>query len=350
MKRTLAIHLATATLCPAQDVLILKNGDRRAGDIASADENVIRLRVSLNADAPGTPPAPSSAMATVSIPRSDVVSIEFRSDPALEARLRTPSTTTIYELEAHWKKHEPWLPTARSPAGAIGCSFGNALLATGDSDKADRALELFTLIEEKSWSNEDKALAKQGRLRAMVATGRASEAIEQAKQLAVETEDPQILIEANYILAQAADKDLRDFLKENPRWDIDSNVIDQRHELYNKVLELYLYPALFFGSDNEKAARGLWGATGIYQASNQTRLALETSRDIVTFYPATPEAARAREYLATLTPDQLAQDSEAEARKELQDGITSSPAPPTDSATATNEPTSATKKSEKTKP
>jgi tetratricopeptide (TPR) repeat protein len=196
-----------------------------------------------------------------------------------------------------------------------------------DPTKATQALELFNRIEAKSWRDEDKARAKQGRLRAMLALGRAEEAVEQAQKLAEQSEDHEILIEAKNIMAQAAEKDLRNFLEENPRWEMDSNVIEERHRLYNRVLELYLYPALFFGSDAERSACGLWGAAGIYRLSNQTNLAIETARDIVTLYPDSPEATPAKQYLASLKPEELASDFEAEARKELQEGMTKSPDP-----------------------
>ena len=331
--------LASALLATAQDVLLLQSGERRSGEIVSADETTIRLRVPLGGDSAS--PVPGAAMATVSIPRANVESIEFKADPERDARLRTATPATLFQVEIDWKRAEPWLSFPRSPAGAIGCRYADLLLQTKDPAKAATANDLLTLIEQKSWSDQDKAHAKQGRLRAMVATGRAAEAIEQAKQLAQETEDPEILIEANYIMAQVAEKDLRAFLEENPRWDIDSNVIDQRHALYNKALELYLYPALFHGSDNARAARGLWGATGIYRlsASNaeeagnsdlsktQTGLAIETARDIIKLHPDTSEAKLAQQFLDTLPPEQLASDFETEARQDLQDGISESPAP-----------------------
>ena len=322
-KTALIFLLATALAATAQDVLLLKNGDRRSGEIVSPDPTMIRLRVSLGGPAL---PGAGTAMATVGIPRTDIDAIEFKADPNREDRLRSATPDQIPEVEADWKRLEPWIGFPRSQAGAIGCKLGELMLLTKDPAKAASALELFTLIEQKSWSDADKARAKQGRLRAMVATGRATEAIEQAQQLAAETEDPEILIEANYIMAQSADKDLKTFLEENPRWEQDSTVIDRRHELYNRVLELYLYPALFYGSDNERAARGLWGAVGVYRASSQLPLAIETSRDIAILYPATTEAKLAQDFLATLKPDQLATDFEAEARKEIQEGMTKSPA------------------------
>ena len=323
IKTAITFLFATALAATAQDVLLLKNGDRRAGEIISADATTVRLRVSLGGPAL---PGAGAAMATVGIPRADIDAIEFKADPTREERLRSATPDRIPEVEADWKRLQPWIDFPRSQAGAIGCKLGELMLLTKDPAKSASALELFTLIEKQSWSDQDKARAKQGRLRAMVATGRATEAIDQAKQLAAESEDPEILIEANYIMAQSADKDLKTFLEENPRWEQDSTVIDRRHELYNRVLELYLYPALFYGSDNERAARGLWGAVGVYRASNQLPLAIETSRDIDILYPATTEAKLAQDFLATLKPDQLATDFEAEARKELEEGMTKSPA------------------------
>ncbi len=331
-KAAFTILFATALACHAEDVLLLKNGTRRAGEIVSADATTIRLRVPLAGPAATIPGA---ASATVGIPRADVESIEFNPDPAREERLRTVDPAKAYEVEIDWKRQEPWLSFPRSPAGAIGCVLGDLWVKSKDPTKATQALELFNRIEAQSWSDADKARAKQGRLRAMVALGRAEEAVEQAQKLAEESEDPEILIEAKNIMAQAAEKDLRNFLEENPRWEMDSNVIEERHRLYNRVLELYLYPALFFGSDTERSARGLWGAAGIYRLSNQTNLAIETARDIVTLYPDSPEATPAKQYLASLKPEELASDFEAEARKELQEGLAKNP---TSSATPSPEP------------
>ena len=314
MKSTLLILLAvTCIAAHAQDVLEMKTGSRRAGKIISFDEKFIRLELDLTAQGSSS----ARSVASIALPRGDVLSIDFASNSQRDAAIRSAAAQDIDALDGYWIEFKPWLEMPRSPSGSIACALGNALLATKERKNADRALELFTLVEEKAWQDSDKARAREGRLRAMTATGKAAKAIEEAKALAAETEDPEILIEANYLLAQAAEKELKDFLKENPRWDIDTSVIDQRHRLYNRVLELYLYPSLFFGTNNEKAARGLWGAIGIYRTSGEERLAIETSRDIHTFYPKTQEAELARAYLASLKPEQLRADSEAEARKEM---------------------------------
>lgn len=345
IKAAITFLFTTALAATAQDVLLLKNGDRRAGEIISADATTVRLRVSLGGPAL---PGAGTAMATVGIPRADIDAIEFKADPNREDRLRSATPDRIPEVEADWKRLEPWIDFPRSQAGAIGCKLGELLLLTKDRAKAASALELFTQIEQKSWSDADKARAKQGRLRAMVATGRAAEAIDQAKLLAAESEDPEILIEANYIMAQAAEKDLKAFLEENPRWEQDPHVIDTRHDLYNRVLELYLYPSLFHGSDDTRSARGLWGAVSVYRVSKQLPLAIETSRDITVLYPDTTEAKLSQEFLASLKPEELASDFEAEARKELEEGMKESPAPTPEPSPEPESTKPETKKKKKT--
>ena len=345
IKAAITFLFTTALAATAQDVLLLKNGDRRAGEIISADATTVRLRVSLGGPAL---PGAGTAMATVGIPRADIDAIEFKADPNREDRLRSATPDRIPEVEADWKRLEPWIDFPRSQAGAIGCKLGELLLLTKDRAKAASALELFTQIEQKSWSDADKARAKQGRLRAMVATGRAAEAIDQAKLLASESEDPEILIEANYIMAQAAEKDLKAFLEENPRWEQDPHVIDTRHDLYNRVLELYLYPSLFHGSDDTRSARGLWGAVSVYRVSKQLPLAIETSRDITVLYPDTTEAKLSQEFLASLKPEELASDFEAEARKELEEGMKESPAPTPEPSPEPESTKPETKKKKKT--
>jgi hypothetical protein len=89
---------------------------------------------------------------------------------------------------------------------------------------------------------------------------------------------------------------------------------------------------------------------GIYRASGEDQLAIETSRDILAFYPATPEAEQARTYLASLKPDQLGVDWETEAKKELLAGTAPSQAPPTAEPSPSPQPTPKPAKAKKKKP
>lgn len=315
--------MLAAGVAPARDVVILTNGGSRAGDIAGFDGNTLRLRVPLpNA---GTGAIPAGAAATVSIPRADIEAIEFRDDPERGKLLRDGGVGRLLDVELEWMRLRQWLAVPRSAAGAVGCKFGELLLVKGSPESVAKALEVFCEIEGGAWSEADRMRAKQGRLRAMVASGNAAEAVGEARRIAEEFDDPVILIEANHIMAQATAGELEAFLKENPRWsedtreidDAGTRVIDQRHKLHKRALELFLYPALFYGSDNAKAARGLWGVVGIHRLGGDDVKAMEVARDIVALYPATPEAKQAGAYLETLPPELLARDAAREAVEEM---------------------------------
>ncbi len=97
----------------------------------------------------------------------------------------------------------------------------------------------------------------------MVASGMVQEAVVEAKEIERIAEDPVVLIEAKFILAKAAEKALRKLVDDNPRWEEDAFVLPEHNRLYEEALELYLYPTLFFGSEIDVAARGLWGSVEV---------------------------------------------------------------------------------------
>ena len=294
---------------PAQDTLFFEDGKTRVGRIVSLDAKNFRLEVPLAGSVNGAP-----VFASVTIPREGVVQIEFGPDEARERKLKDPKDIT--EMAALWKQWEPFLGVPKSPAGRIGSIYGDMLLQTRTPENAQAALVLFTLIEASAWAQDSRMLAKQGRLRAMIATGNAAAAVKDSLEIAKITEDPAVLVEAKYLLAGAADQELRTLLKENPRWEEDIYVIPERHRLYNEALDEYLFPYLFFGSEHEAAARGLWGATGIYELVGELDKARETSRDILRIYPETSFAANAKSFLDKLPKELRDEDPEKEAREE----------------------------------
>lgn len=296
-KTALAFLALTLHLLPAQDVLFMKNGDRRSGHLTGLDDLMFRFQVPLPPP-PGAAPASAPLSASVAVPRRDVDRIEFAPDPALDALLKSADVGQLPELEARWNTAQPWLDIPRSPSARIANALGDALLRTGDPANAERARKLFGNVESRAWDAADKLSARQGRLRAMVATGDAGAAVNEAEELSATTENPAVLIEAKYILATSADASLRKLLADNPRWEEDVAVIPERHRLYNEALDLYLFPCLFAGSESEAAARGLWGAAGIYMLAGEHRKAAECARDITGFYPHTKFAAAAADLVA----------------------------------------------------
>jgi len=286
-----------------QDTIFLRHGERIAGKIAGFDGQTIRMQRFL----PPLPDAPTDAapvFASVTIQCSRVERVEFSSDEARDQKLRNATGANISEIEMLWREAFAWLAIPRSSAAEIGLCYAELLLRGQDFASASKALQIFRIIETDAWSEQAVALARQGRLRAMIATGSAQEAIVEAQEIGRTAEEPAILIEAKFILAQAAEKALRKFLTNNPRWKEDAFALPERERLYNETLELYLYPALFFGSDTDAAARGLWGAVEVYRSAEDLKLAIETSRDLVSIYPETVYAKQARAFIETL-PDSL---------------------------------------------
>jgi hypothetical protein len=296
-----------------QDTIFLKQGEAIAGRLAGFDGRTIRVQRFLQ-PLPGSPLDAEPVSASVTVPVSHVERVEFFFDEVRDRKLRSATTASISEVEALWREAFPWLSIPKSPAAEVGLSYGNLLLDAGDFAGAEKALQIFESIATGSWSQDARTRARQGRLRAMIATGHAQQAISEAEEIVRAAEDPAILIEAKFVLAQAAHKALDRFVADNPRWQEDAFAIPERNRLYDEALAMYLYPALFFGSEVSAAARGLWGAVQIYQFAGDLKQALEASRDLVSTYPETVYAREAQALIDTLPDSSKKQDNETYIR------------------------------------
>ena len=334
------IFIAMAMTCHADDVLHLKNGSSRTGEIVSFDDKVFRVEIPLAGNGEN-----SQIKAKITITRADVDFVDFQIPPLLTEALQKPVAAQVPELESGWQKFLPWLDYRKSPAGQIGCSLGEALLDTKSKASIAKAQEIFHVVEDKSWTEPDRVRAREGRLRCMMALGKTNQILKEANAMAESGDKPDLLIESKLALAAEAEKKFLKFLEDNPRWQEDVNAIPERHKLHKAVLDLYLYPSLFYGSNAELAARGLRGAVGIHLAAGDTRLAVETCRDILIIYPQTSSATFARDFMAKLPPEQAAWDAE----KEALEASSTPPAAPQASPTPVKEPTPKKKTSTKKK-
>lgn len=311
---SLGLSAAVAQTPPALDTIFTQRGEKIAGRVIALEPTGIRVQKPLPPP-PGAPPTAAPVFATVIIARTDVDRIEFAPDEARDRKLKDSTPEKLIEVEAIWLKARPWLSVPRSPAGQIGLAYADLLLRTRNPANAQKALAISKEIESQTWDQDNTLLAKQTRLRAMVSTGNAAEAIKEAVALEKISEDPEILIEAKYILADASDKALRKLVEENPRWEEDLFVIPERNRLYNDALDNYLYPYLFFGSQVEPAARGLWGAIELYRFTSDQKQAKEAAQDLVTIYPDTSYAKLASAFLASFTESSKNQDHEKKVQK-----------------------------------
>ncbi|MGB7793398.1 MAG: hypothetical protein WBL39_19545, partial [Terrimicrobiaceae bacterium] len=116
-------------------------------------------------------------------------------------------------------------------------------------------------------------------------------------------------------LAKATEKALRKLVDDNPRWEEDAFVKPERDRLYEEALELYLYPALFFGSESEVAARGLCGAVELCRFAGDLGQAQQASRDLIEIYSATSYARQAQDFLGALPGSLIKQHDETKANR-----------------------------------
>ncbi len=274
---------------------------KRKARVVSADEKFFKIETPLG----------GGAVATVSVPRADVSRIEFAPNERLHQLLENATLEDVGGLEGLWTRWRPFIGVPKSPAGRIVNVYTDLLLRSDDPQKARKAREILDEVSTELWDEQEMLTARQNQLRAMVATGDAAAAIEEAKELADVSDNPAVLIEAKYILAVAAHETLLTLIKNNPRWEEDVNVRPERARLVNESVDLYLYPYLFYGSETDAAARGLWGAIEIYEFVGDSENALESARDIEALYPDTTYAPRAAEIVAKLSPPETETEKES---------------------------------------
>lgn len=279
------------TPAPPADTLVMANGERRPGHIVSMDAQGFMVEVQI---VPGQPPG------TVRIPRNQVAEVEFAPDPARETLLSRATAAQLPAAAAYWQKAEPYLALPKSPAARIALRYVDLLVESGDPANAAKALALLARLEKEAWNPDDRTATKQARLRAKVASGKPEEAAAEAREMLKGNPPPDVQTEAKFILARASEELLRKLLEENPRWEEDDRIRPERARLLNDSLDYYLYPSLFAGAVSEPAARGLWGAIGVYKLIGETTLAAESAHDIITLHPGTRYVKLAQDFIASL--------------------------------------------------
>ncbi len=300
MRLPLAALLLALLRLPAasQDVVVLKGGESLVCRVDELTDRLVNVTLPGGAEVPG-----GSARRT--LPMEQVERIEFAFAPGEEEAFARRATAASGVLKTWWDRHFAHLRRPRSRAGAWGAAYAGALLREDAEGGADRALSVCGLVIDRAWSPGDVAAAKQVRLRALMAKGDLAAAMEEARVLARETEDPALLIEAEHLLATADFQALRELEEEHPRWMEDDEVRPRRHELYHRALDRFLRPHLFHATREEAAARGLLAAAELHHFVGETEEAKVRFEDLLRLYPSTAPAAEAAKRLATLPPNSI---------------------------------------------
>lgn len=288
----LALVIGGLASAKAQDFVHLKTGESTACEIEAVTDNVIILIL---------PGAGGAGSAKRTLPMDRVAFIEFEFESGEEAVFKQLDQISAEILETWWKFHLAHLHRPRSRAAAYGIALGNALLRETPDSGGTKALSLFDRIIEKAWSEEDQSAARQGRLRALIATGDLEAAIGEAELLASRTEDPDLLLEVKYLLADADFQQLKDLEEEHPKWYEDDEVRPERNEIFHRIIDQYLWPHLFHATRTDAAARGLLGAGKVYSFAGEFDLARAAYVDLGKLYPESSSYDEAAERLSKLS-------------------------------------------------
>lgn len=284
--------LAIALLLPAaavvaQDVLHLKDGTTVRGRIVAITDNILTYETAIDLGGGRT------ASARPTIPTPSVEFIEFAPLPGEAELMASPATADPTALQQLWDEAAKHLHRPRSRAGRIGLAYADRLLTLPENFRREFALTLYDRLLERDWDPANKIAAQKGRLRALILLGKLDEATAEARRLAAETDDPEMLIEARHALAQADFAALRALEAEHPRWQEDDTVRPERERLYHAAVDGFLWPFLFHGTLEPLAARGLAAAAEIHRFAGRTDEADACLRDLAALYPGFLPADRA---------------------------------------------------------
>ena len=290
--RRLGVLVWLGAICcvEALDIVTLKDGRMVKGKLSFVADEKLNIKMMISG-----PSGTGSSLRDVPMDRVDW--IDFDVSPLEKRILADADAVTRSELHLLWGELSVRLENPRSNSGEFGLIYARRLLRGGSKAEMEDSMRVFGIVEEKDWDAARRGAARVGRLRTLMAMGRADEAVAEAEEMAAQREDPGLLIEARHVLALADFEKLKALEEEHPRWEEDDEVRPEREALFHRVIDRHLFAYLHFGSEEEVAARGLWGAREVFEFGGDAMRARECARDIAELYPETTFAAKARDYL-----------------------------------------------------
>ena len=191
------------------------------------------------------------------------------------------------------------LDRTKSNAGEVGFELAEAHLALDTQIGRGKARDIYREIEEGDWDTKRRSTARRLRLKTLIAMGNAEAAMEEAKAMAEESEDPELFLDARHVLAVFDFKKLEKLIEENPKWREDDTVREDIWELYHGTVDRLLQPYLFYGSMERAAARGLVNAARVHRLVKRESEARACAEDILKLYAKTEFAEEAKRFLET---------------------------------------------------
>jgi hypothetical protein len=284
--------LAAALLAGARparaDVVELKNGTRETGQILKTDGQSVTLEKKIGA---GT--------AEIPYPLGLIAQIRFEPSDAEKQLLQSGDVRQLGDLEALWRRRQPFLALPESDAAAAGLACLRLLLAKGTKSGGQEAVKIADTIMAGSWDAGAREEARRARLSALAAAGKVEQALAEAETLqGLPSSDDAALAEtqvrARFLKAELALKQLGELEEEWPKWDLMPELRKRREALLAQAIDDYLFPAAFHPSLAALCAEGLWKSCELFLRTGHPEEAARRAREIAEHFPVAPYQEQAR--------------------------------------------------------
>jgi tetratricopeptide (TPR) repeat protein len=267
------------------DTLTLKNQQVQTGTIKKFENAKVTFEITL-----------SGGSAQVTYDLSQIVKFDLSRTPQENALLTSTNLTDLPALQAFWERRRAYLAFPESDTGEVGQRLVQLLLQKNDATTAKSALELCAVLEKDDWNVARREAVKSLRLQALIQTGQTDAAIAEAEKVTDLTpENATAIVEAKFVLAQAALGKLRELETKNPRWTEIRALRTQRAALLQQALDEFLFPVVFYPENQKLTARALWNAADLAARNDQTAPAALWAKEIVQEFPDPDYLARAKD-------------------------------------------------------
>lgn len=254
----LALLLASA----APDRVVLSNGEQIEGHILGVSGGRLRIEMRIG-----------KGRAELACEIRRIARVELGA-PFAPSSLPPDSGARLQSLRALWNARAPLLPVPGSDAGPIGLALAQALIDAG------AAPEAIPLLQDIASRHPDAALRQTAdalRVQALVSRGELDSALDLARSLGRECDDPSALAFASIAKGRT----------EAGRTNLD------------EAIDHFLRPRILFPDLRQEAAQGLWEASQIELARSNRAQALRWLSEILSNYSNTIAFSKAAETAAT---------------------------------------------------
>lgn len=272
------------------DILHLKNGTKTEGEIKSFDGQKFILSITIGA---GSAQAPYD--------KELVEKVELKRPPEQDALLQSQDAKSLPELTAFWEKRLIYLNVPESDTGEIGLKLIQLLLSTKKISAAKDAVPLCEKIEKEDWNTDRRNQVKALRLEAFVRMGKTEAALDEAQKLLdLSPDNVSVIIDAKFVMAQAAAANLYELEKKNPRWAEVKARRTERQAFIQQSLDGFLYAPSFYPENMNLTARGLWSAAEVADHVGLAEESFRYAREVVNYFPDPTYLAKAQDLVKKL--------------------------------------------------